>query len=171
MIKIFKYINKKLRNLSNYKINDNDFYDLKECSEITGITLRTLQRRAKEMKLKTINNKYFLNSNQLKYLLNYNKNKLKKHSLHNINNIEDKTFTKTYLIKNKRNGFYKIGKSKRPFKREKTLQSQEPLIEIIKVFNKDVESELHKLYSEFRIRGEWFDLSKIQVKYICNKFN
>ena len=77
--------------------------------------------------------------------------------------------TKTYLIKNKRNGFYKIGKSKNPKYREKTLQSEEPDIIMVKIWDKDIERELHNNYDKYRLRGEWFKLNKIQVKYICKK--
>ena len=74
----------------------------------------------------------------------------------------------TYLIKNKRNGLYKIGRSKNIKQREKTLQSEEPEISVIKTFDSDIESILHSKYSDYRVRGEWFKLSKIQVKYICS---
>jgi len=78
--------------------------------------------------------------------------------------------TKTYLIKNRRNGFYKIGKSNNPLKREKTLQSEEPDIVMTKTWDEDIESLLHNDYKEHRVRGEWFELSKAQVKYICTNY-
>ena len=78
--------------------------------------------------------------------------------------------TKTYLIKNRRNGFYKIGRSKHPLKREQTLQSEEPDIVMVKTWDKDIESLLHKDYKDYRVRGEWFELSKAQVKYICTNY-
>jgi len=77
---------------------------------------------------------------------------------------------KTYLMKNNHTKLYKIGYSKNPKHREKTLQSQEPNIKMVKVWNKNIEKKLHKLYSEYRVRGEWFDLTPIQVKYICTHF-
>ena len=77
---------------------------------------------------------------------------------------------KTYLIKNSVNGFYKIGKSNNPKRREKTLQSEEPNILIVKTWDKDIERLLHESYKEFRLRGEWFKLSKTQVRYICTKY-
>ena len=78
--------------------------------------------------------------------------------------------TKTYLIKNRRNGFYKIGRSKNPLKREQTLQSEEPDIVMVKTWDEDIENKLHIEYKEYRVRGEWFKLSKAQVKYICTKY-
>jgi hypothetical protein len=77
---------------------------------------------------------------------------------------------KTYILKDETNNFYKIGKSVNPIIREKTLQSEKPTIKMIKVFNKDIEKELHNKYKEFRVRGEWFDLNKIQINYICTKY-
>jgi hypothetical protein len=73
-------------------------------------------------------------------------------------------------MKDSHNNLYKIGKSKNPEIREKTLQSEKPSISIIKVFNKNIENELHLKYEKQRIRGEWFNLSNIQVKYICTHF-
>ena len=77
---------------------------------------------------------------------------------------------KTYLMKDNINGLYKIGYSINPNQRERTLQSEKPNIKIVKIWNKDIEKELHKNYKANRVRGEWFDLNKIQVKYICTKF-
>jgi len=82
----------------------------------------------------------------------------------------EKTSKKTYLMKNVRNGFYKIGVSNNPKKRERTLQSQEPEVKMVKVWSDNIEKELHLKYKEHRVRGEWFNLNKIQVKHICTKY-
>lgn len=70
----------------------------------------------------------------------------------------------------KRNGYYKIGISKEPKYREKTLQSEQPAIEMVcnKLYPspkiaKAIEFALHEAYSEQRVRGEWFDLSPEDV--------
>ena len=62
-------------------------------------------------------------------------------------------------------GFYKIGRSKNPLFRERTLKSQEKTIQTIAYWKapKSVELELHKKYSHFRERGEWFKLSTIHL--------
>jgi len=75
-----------------------------------------------------------------------------------------------YIIKNKRNGLYKIGYSSNPSLRENTLQSQEPEVEKIKVFKNNHENLLHEKYKKQRVRGEWFNLTNLQVKYICTHF-
>ena len=76
----------------------------------------------------------------------------------------------TYIMKDSSNGLYKIGKSKNPKYREKTLQSEKPSIKMIKVFSENIEKELHKRYKAQRVRGEWFNLNKIQLRYICTHF-
>ncbi|CAB5224197.1 Meiotically up-regulated gene 113 [uncultured Caudovirales phage] len=77
---------------------------------------------------------------------------------------------KTYIIKDCNTGLYKIGISNQPLKREKTLQSEKPNIKIIKIFDKNIEKELHIKYKDFRLRGEWFILNNIQIKYICTHY-
>jgi len=83
------------------------------------------------------------------------------------NPIANKSNRKTYIIKDKSNGLYKIGRSINPIKREKTLQSEKPNLELVKTWDTDIENTLHNDYKEFRVRGEWFNLSKVQLKYIC----
>ncbi|WP_426791769.1 GIY-YIG nuclease family protein [Sphingobacterium sp. WOUb80] len=63
-----------------------------------------------------------------------------------------------YLIFNQKNGYFKIGFSKNPLKREKTLQAEEPEIAILKIWEKDMsfEKSLHKSYFKQKVRGEWF---------------
>jgi len=75
-----------------------------------------------------------------------------------------------YIMKDKSLGYYKIGKSSNPKQREKTLQAEKPSIKLIKIFKKDYESELHNKYKKQRKRGEWFDLNKVQVEYICKHY-
>ena len=75
-----------------------------------------------------------------------------------------------YIMKDSINGLYKIGKSNNPKIREKTLQSEKPSINMIKVFDKNIEKELHNRYKRERVRGEWFNLNKIQLRYICTHF-
>ncbi|MEO9803445.1 MAG: GIY-YIG nuclease family protein [Reichenbachiella sp.] len=78
---------------------------------------------------------------------------------------------KTYLMLDEVNGYVKIGKSKNPKIREKTLQSEKPSIVMKAILNRDVEGELHKNYCDYRYRGEWFKLSKRQVEDIMVTYN
>lgn len=100
------------------------------------------------------------------YLKNLNNSKLIK----SVTKHKEKLKQRTYIIKDDNTGFYKIGKSIKPREREKTLQSEKPTIKMIKEFKTDIESKLHKKYSKHRIRGEWFDLNNVQLKYICTNY-
>jgi hypothetical protein len=83
-------------------------------------------------------------------------------------NRENSDTPQIYLMLNKKTGNIKIGRSKNPNFREKTLQGEEPEIQLISIWEapKNVESQLHKKYIEKRIRGEWFKLSFNDLKEI-----
>lgn len=75
-----------------------------------------------------------------------------------------------YLMHDLKNGYHKIGISKTPKYREKTLQSEKPTIELVcskeypsRKIAEAIEAALHKVYEENRIRGEWFELSDSDV--------
>lgn len=65
-----------------------------------------------------------------------------------------------YLMKNMANGYYKIGVSRQPRVRERTLRSEEPDIRLLASVEADcpLERELHRRYASKRVRGEWFAL-------------
>ena len=78
-----------------------------------------------------------------------------------------------YLMHDKRNGYHKIGISKTPEYREKTLQSEQPNIEMVcskryptRKIARAFESALHEAYAEQRVRGEWFNLSEIDIEML-----
>jgi hypothetical protein len=83
-----------------------------------------------------------------------------------------KTHTKKvcYLMVDSSTKYVKIGNSINPHKRERTLQSEKPTIEILHIFKKNIETELHQKYSKNRIRGEWFNLTNNEVKKIIKKY-
>lgn len=85
------------------------------------------------------------------------------------NNKKNK-INKTYLMIDRSNGYVKIGKSKDPKHRERTLQSEKPSIEMIYICDDDIEYKLHDEYKDFRKRGEWFTLSEKQIHDICKKY-
>ena len=81
-----------------------------------------------------------------------------------------------YLMRNNISNYIKIGKSTQPVFRERTLQSQEPNIELL--FKHEAPSELeiliHRKYKNKRIRGEWFELSDknlLKIKQIINNID
>lgn len=74
-----------------------------------------------------------------------------------------------YLMMNEVNQRVKIGRTKnKPQYRERTLQSQEP--EITLLYHKKAkcmvgtEKHLHKKFKNKRYRGEWFDLSTVEIE-------
>lgn len=78
-----------------------------------------------------------------------------------------------YLMCDSKNGYHKIGISKTPEYRERTLQSEKPTIEMVcakeypsRKIAEAIEAALHKVYERERIRGEWFNLSKTDVMMI-----
>lgn len=78
-----------------------------------------------------------------------------------------------YIMIDKNTGYYKIGKSKNPSVREKTLQSEKPTIELLFKYPAEFydEKHLHYVFRHKRIRGEWFDLSGSDLKIIDEYFN
>ena len=76
-----------------------------------------------------------------------------------------------YLMIDTTNNFYKIGISNNPRYREHTLQSDKPTIELIcakeyptRAIAEAIESALHRVYGNKRIRGEWFNLDSSDVE-------
>jgi len=177
----FIHYNYGFQNTLYYSISINDFFmlDFKNLpkyfknyfKEITKIDLENIS----EKKLKYKLNEFIYNHHKKEFKKTdeyYKKQiEIEKQNQIIINKHLKKSYNqKTYLMKNKLNGLYKIGKSINPKYREKTLQSQEPEIEMVKVWQKDIENDLHFKYKKYRKRGEWFKLNKTQVKHICTKY-
>lgn len=77
--------------------------------------------------------------------------------------------TQVYLMNDSHSGYTKIGRSIDPEKRERTLLGDKSTIELIFVSPKcerSVEKELHYIFREKRVRGEWFDLTADDIKKI-----
>lgn len=78
-------------------------------------------------------------------------------------------YTYIYLLRNNRNNLYKIGRSIKPEFREKTIQSEEPEVEMLfisPITAPEKEKELHSIFKNKRVRGEWFDLDNKDIKLI-----
>jgi len=76
----------------------------------------------------------------------------------------------TYVILDESTGYYKIGRSKEPDVREKTLQAQKPTLSILYKTEKNIEVKLHNYFKSKRIRGEWFKLNEIDLDIIQRFF-
>ncbi len=75
-----------------------------------------------------------------------------------------------YLLQSK-DGHYKIGRAIDPKNRAKTFGVQLPFeVEFICTIKTDdyeaLELELHEMFKDFRIKGEWFNLAPEDVEYI-----
>ena len=81
--------------------------------------------------------------------------------------------TFVYVMIDKNTGYYKIGRSKNPKTRERTLQSEKPTIEMLFFSEAKMSDEktLHDKYYDKRIRGEWFDLKGSDILEIKQYFN
>lgn len=83
--------------------------------------------------------------------------------------------TYLYLMTDRRTGLTKIGTSKNPQYRESTLQSDNPMVELLQTWKASLSHErtMHKLFARYRVRGEWFDLTQEQIDsvgaYMCHQ--
>jgi hypothetical protein len=81
---------------------------------------------------------------------------------------------KTLIITNKKYHIINVGSSKNPYKRLKTFQiSNSTELEMVCVFEEDIEKEIKELLRKYKIRGEWYypnqkTLLEIQEKYLPN---
>jgi hypothetical protein len=73
-----------------------------------------------------------------------------------------------YLMEDLRNGAFKIGRSRTPHKRERTLQSEVPQVALRFSIPADLdhEKQLHAHFDKKNRRGEWFDLAEDDLIWI-----
>ena len=86
---------------------------------------------------------------------------------------EREKFTNVYVMIDRNTGYYKIGRSVNPTRREKTLQSEKPTIDLMFSYQcrKKEEKVLHDMFKESRVRGEWFDLKGSDIARIHEHFS
>lgn len=113
-------------------------------------------------------NPTIISLNPIEFIKNFNLVDFYKKLLNSETLIEIKPFVDyVYLMINIQSGHFKIGQSKKPVFREKTLQAQEPEIALLKIWEVDKAAEkiLHKKYIQKRVRGEWFKLDFKDIYY------
>lgn len=78
-----------------------------------------------------------------------------------------------YLMHDKSSGFHKIGFSSNPEVRERTIQAESPSSKIVLIFpgNFSEEKALHRKYSMYRVRGEWFNIPLAMMNELIDFFN
>ena len=77
---------------------------------------------------------------------------------------------KTYLMYDDITQKFMIGKSYDPYETEKELYLCRGSIYMVAYCDYDIESVLHSMYSENRVKDEWFNLSTKQVHWIIEYF-
>ena len=78
-----------------------------------------------------------------------------------------------YLMRDNSLGLIKIGYSKFPKIREKTLQGEKPNIELIYSIEapRKFEKVLHDYFIQYRVRGEWFKIEpEVVINYITKYY-
>jgi hypothetical protein len=173
-----------------FKLDKNDFNSFRDLT-FEGWKIKQTQEQI--IHFSNHINTAYLNSTNLQIVINNlfkdflefgNKNIQNFESLFNCNNqIEELKKTNSnqneecyvYLMIDKINKYHKIGLSNSPKFREKTLQSEKPTIEIVlskKYTNRRIasmiEKSFHQLYSNKRIRGEWFKLDEEELNEIIH---
>lgn len=85
---------------------------------------------------------------------------------------DEKRKTQVYLMRNVRNGLTKIGIPVDPKYREKTLQAEEPEVELLWSASGDAldERALHSRFSNRRVKGEWFNLTEDDIRRITREY-
>jgi len=85
----------------------------------------------------------------------------------NMDNKEmDEKEQYTYIIKDNHSGYYKIGRSKDPYKRLKAVCPTYSSGVVILIINSDLELMLHKHFDNKRVKGEWFNLDLYDLEWI-----
>jgi len=81
---------------------------------------------------------------------------------------------KTYIITDKKYNIIRVGTSKNPYSHLKTIQkSNGQELEMVCVFEGDIEKEIKELLKNYKIRGEWYypnpeTLLEIRERYLPN---
>ena len=81
---------------------------------------------------------------------------------------------KTYIITDKKYKIIKVGRSRNPHKHLKAIQiSNSSELEMVCVFEEDIEQEIKELLKNYKIRGKWYypnpkTLLEIQEKHLPN---
>jgi len=75
-----------------------------------------------------------------------------------------------YIMEDLRNGNFKIGRSKTPSKRERTLQSEAPTVALRFCIpaDEDHEKQLHARFDSKRVRDEWFCVTADDLLWIVS---
>ena len=77
----------------------------------------------------------------------------------------------TYIVFDKLSGLTKIGNTRDIKKRLSTLSTSNLNLSMLLVESVDIEKELHLLFKDKRVKKEWYDLTREDIKGIQEIFN
>lgn len=145
-------INKKLEVLSVYNTFIHQLRTFLEANDIPTVTTTDFQKSGKG---------FIFSPSEIEIIKTYNRVKFYRSFLEteNYTNLAPDV-EYVYIMMNCDDFTFKIGQSKNPIYRERTLQSKQPNVVLLKAWqcDKKIEKELHKIYKKNRTRGEWFKL-------------
>lgn len=108
------------------------------------------------------NSGFLVSSSQIEIIKSFNRIKFYRKCL-GYENYKDllENIEYVYLMINEDDFTFKIGQSRFPKYRERTLQSKQPNVSLLKAWqcDKKIEKKLHEIYKDNRLRGEWFKLN------------
>ena len=76
----------------------------------------------------------------------------------------------TYILQDNGNKLYKIGRTTNFEKRISVIKTSNPLLKIIGISERDIESELHEKYKNNRMIREWFSFTEKEINYIFKEY-
>jgi len=126
-----------------------------EANDIMAINASEIQQKGKPDSI-------YLSKEPFEIIKDFSAAEIYRNLLHQESQCEIQKGQKyVYLMFNPDTNRFKIGRSKYPYFREKTLQSAEPKTCVLKFWDapKEIETKLHRKYCASRRRGEWFSLN------------
>lgn len=77
---------------------------------------------------------------------------------------------KTYMIQSDHGGPVKIGKSRNPSARLRRMQTASPFrLRLVVVLDGDREGELHAMFADSRMHGEWFGPTASMIEFVLSQ--
>lgn len=83
---------------------------------------------------------------------------------------ETKDITRTYLVYDELSKFTKIGRSNDPYQRFNILKCSNPRIKLLAIADTDIELNLHTMFKDKLVKGEWYNLSNEDINKIIEDF-
>lgn len=156
-------VNKKLEAIGIYNTFVHQLRTFFEANDITTFTTSHLENFGKGFLISASPTEVIKTFNRIKFYRKCFRAENYKNLLENVDYV--------YIMMNEDDFTFKIGQSKTPMYRERTLQSKQPNVVLLKAWqcDKKIEKELHRIYQKNRVRGEWFKFDFGELCEIDNK--